>query len=58
MAVFALFAFFHSVKFRRGGSGRLFSGEHRTLTFDMCRGRTESIWCAPMVPVALMIFGD
>ena len=56
IVVFTLFAFFHSVKFVPGGSGCLFRGEHRTLTFGMCRGRTESIWCAPMVPMTLMIF--
>ena len=56
IAVFALFAFFHSVKFVAAAAVVYSAASIGLLTFDMCRGRTESIWCAPMVPVALMIF--
>ena len=56
IAVFALFAFFHSVKFVAAAAVVYSAASIGFLTFDMCRGRTESIWCAPMVPVALMIF--
>jgi len=56
IAVFALFAFFHSVKFVSTAAVVYSAASIGFLTFDMCRGRTESIWCAPMVPVALMIF--
>ena len=56
IAVFALFAFFHSVKFVAAAAVVYSAASIGLLTFDMCRGRTESIWCAPMVPMALMIF--
>lgn len=43
IAVFALFAFFHSVKFVAAAAVVYSAASIGLLTFDMCRGRTESI---------------
>lgn len=56
VAVFALFAVFFRVKFVAAAAVVYSAASIGFLTFDLCRGRTESLWCAPMVPVALMIF--
>lgn len=56
VAVFALFVFFFRVKFVAAAAVVYSAASVGFLTFDLCRGRTESLWCAPMVPIALMVF--
>ena len=56
VAVFALFVFFFRVKFVAAAAVVYSAASIGFLTFDLCRGRTESLWCAPMVPIALMVF--
>ena len=49
VAVFALFVFFFRVKFVAAAAVVYSAASIGFLTFDLCRGRTESLWCAPMV---------